>query len=729
MAEDILRAPSDIRGNDLSAYERIANKNVPGGYAGLTPQGVVDHTNIPSDVAFSNAAGASRLKLRNDQQNPRALALTNWAKTDPAAGATNITWTDVDDADFAVPGSAATGHCAEYHLTHDGSAGRTIEIRVNPAFFVPVAYLGQIIFHSISVKQVVAPVGADVGVTLSHRNFNNASVAVSTNVIATAKRITPNTGSNLMRLEGFDQVGAGTDVGGGKAGISEVVTIQLPAVAGDYTVRVGKAMTTVDPITEVPEYIDGTRWNCAWQAATNASQTDGWVNPPAQGSLKYWGYHSNDQSSNHYFQGQAVASPQQHADLIEEAGGNAARWGLQGSDLDATWNGGNPKPRAVAAFANLYDEYRKRGIKACFCLGLPAFATTGGTYLPTNGDVTQMGNVAKLINAIITEWSDVVVGVEFLNEPNYNSVWGGAPDAAKYTAMLKPLYTAIKTAHPSVKVGVAGLAQYAADDANAIVASEFLTGIYTAGGKGFFDFIGAHPYPANPSTALPTPGNNAVGGFDAYMTGLREVRHANGDTVPFWITEIGGISSAANWTELNHAQTMLLLRGICRRANDVEFMTFHTLIGDLTMTTSARDFQHVDYQTLRRKPAFRALRDNIVPGGSWRPLILVNSWQPANTGNDSPPMWCEDWRKNMCRVRGAVKSGATSTSQIASLPRRPRFQTIIPARQVSAGTVANIGTNANNPAVVYVFSTGVLIPVVNTSTTYLEFEGEYEIES
>ncbi|HUC01834.1 MAG TPA: cellulase family glycosylhydrolase [Candidatus Paceibacterota bacterium] len=126
---------------------------------------------------------------------------------------------------------------------------------------------------------------------------------------------------------------------------------------------------------------------------------------------------------------------------------------------------------------------------------------------------------------------------EIWNEPNNYSFWAPTTDCAAYTALLKATYPAIKAANPNAIVVTGGLSP-ASTDGNNTSPTDFLSCIYTHGGKGYFDAVGDHPYtfPAFPSA----DNGGAWDQMSATTPSLRSIMVANGDANKrIWITEFG----------------------------------------------------------------------------------------------------------------------------------------------------------------------------------------------
>lgn len=104
-----------------------------------------------------------------------------------------------------------------------------------------------------------------------------------------------------------------------------------------------------------------------------------------------------------------------------------------------------------------------------------------------------------------------------------------------YTKLLKAAYTAIKAVDRNATVITAGLSPACTCDGS-MRAQDFLSGIYAAGGRGYFDAVGMHPYTY---PALPTATDGSAYWWTA-MQDLRVIMAQNGDAAKLiWATEYG----------------------------------------------------------------------------------------------------------------------------------------------------------------------------------------------
>jgi PKD repeat protein len=171
------------------------------------------------------------------------------------------------------------------------------------------------------------------------------------------------------------------------------------------------------------------------------------------------------------------------------------------------------------------------------------------------------------------------IAYEIWNEPNLDYEWGGSPNAAQYTAVLKAGYQGIKAGDPQAIVVSAGLATTGGSltDSPAELAQivaqarqlygaiqvtpdlTFLRNMYKNGAKGYFDALGTHPYGG--SYAPDTPSNEV--GIPIYFRRAEEQRQVmldHGDDSPMWNTEFGWVLKTDcnlgehEWMEVSEAK-------------------------------------------------------------------------------------------------------------------------------------------------------------------------------
>lgn len=149
-----------------------------------------------------------------------------------------------------------------------------------------------------------------------------------------------------------------------------------------------------------------------------------------------------------------------------------------------------------------------------------------------------------------------VAAYQIWNEPNLAIEAGKYVVAARYAALLKEGYNAVKSVDPKTIVITAALTPTGVNDPyKAVDDVIFLKRLYAYNNgeiKGYFDVLGAHPGSnANPPDALapekpgPGPGwNNHPSFYFRRIEQIRQVMVENGDAdKQMWLTEFGWSST------------------------------------------------------------------------------------------------------------------------------------------------------------------------------------------
>jgi hypothetical protein len=170
----------------------------------------------------------------------------------------------------------------------------------------------------------------------------------------------------------------------------------------------------------------------------------------------------------------------------------------------------------------------------------PACATSD-TCPPQNP--VDFANFARAAAARVrSRLSGQQVAYEIWNEPNTSLEWGGlCPSAARYTALVRAAYPAIKQGDPSAIVAAGAVTTIGAirDDPCPVDDIQFIQQMYSAGARGYFDVLSDHPYGfGSPPEADPITNPNALVFRRAERH--RDIMVANGDSGrQIWATEMG----------------------------------------------------------------------------------------------------------------------------------------------------------------------------------------------
>ncbi len=149
-------------------------------------------------------------------------------------------------------------------------------------------------------------------------------------------------------------------------------------------------------------------------------------------------------------------------------------------------------------------------LRAC----VPGRASRANSWPPT-----EAAKFASFVAYLAQRYGPRLAAIEIWNEPDQanEAYFAGPNKAARYAAMLRAAYPAIKQADPSVSV-LGG----------SLVGSNgaFLRALYAAGIKGFYDGLAVHYY------------NLTL----ASLRSIHETQMANGDATPLWLDEFGWTS-------------------------------------------------------------------------------------------------------------------------------------------------------------------------------------------
>jgi hypothetical protein len=226
-------------------------------------------------------------------------------------------------------------------------------------------------------------------------------------------------------------------------------------------------------------------------------------------------------------------------DGLKAAGADSVR-------LDVSWamiqpvNGTSYDAWGTAFIDRVIAMANARGIKPLVMLWMtPAWANgnAGDRVLPTNP-----ADYARVAKWSATRWNGKVLGWEVWNEPNSNAFMVGA-DPVAYTRLLKAAYPAFKAGSPTTPV-ITGGTEY--ND------TAWLTRMYNAGAKGYFDAIATHPY-MGVADADPTQADDGTMWTFTHAAAVHALMVARGDGAKkLWFTEYGWsthstLAGTPNW--------------------------------------------------------------------------------------------------------------------------------------------------------------------------------------
>jgi len=210
---------------------------------------------------------------------------------------------------------------------------------------------------------------------------------------------------------------------------------------------------------------------------------------------------------------------------------------------------------------------------------------------------------AAAVRYLAQRYRSRLTAIEIWNEPDQvnEAYFAGPNKAARYAALLRAAYPAIKQASPQVAV-LAG----------SLVGSNgaFLRALYAAGIKGYYDGLAVHFYHLTLAS----------------VRSIHEVQLANGDATPLWLDEFGWSSC---WPGQRIQQEQACVTSQTQGANIAT--TFRALSGATYVAAAVlyklQDSSAEDFGVLSasgaRKPAFAAFADALLaPFGSVNPVTL-----------------------------------------------------------------------------------------------------------
>jgi Cellulase (glycosyl hydrolase family 5) len=215
----------------------------------------------------------------------------------------------------------------------------------------------------------------------------------------------------------------------------------------------------------------------------------------------------------------------------------AADLGADWVRLWGSWEAAEPSPgvydqRYLDVLAEKVATAKQRGVKVLVVVSrTPGWANGGHSAIAAPADPARYGAfLAELARRLpaVDAW-------EVWNEENSHEFWLGGSDPARYTALLKASYAAIKAVQPHDVVVVGGTVGNDMD---------FIEQLYAHGAQGSFDAVGVHTDTGcltdGPAVSYRDP-RGRIGQYA--FTGYREVhavmsRYGDG-AKPIWMTELG----------------------------------------------------------------------------------------------------------------------------------------------------------------------------------------------
>jgi len=199
----------------------------------------------------------------------------------------------------------------------------------------------------------------------------------------------------------------------------------------------------------------------------------------------------------------------------------------------------------------------------------------------------EAGDYAAFVGYLAQRYGAGLAAIEIWNEPDQvNQEYFAGPDKpARYAAILRAAYVAIKQANPQVPVLAGSLV-----GSNGV----FLRALYGAGIKGYYDGLAVHFY------NLPL----------ASVRAMHEVQLANGDQKPLWLDEFGW-SSCYPKHRIQEEQACVTTQVQARNLTDLFRALARTSYVGAVVAYDLQNSGHEQFGVLTRagtrKPSFTAL--------------------------------------------------------------------------------------------------------------------------
>jgi hypothetical protein len=294
---------------------------------------------------------------------------------------------------------------------------------------------------------------------------------------------------------------------------------------------------------------------------------------------------------------QRLATPAADAALLARAGARIAR-------VQLDWRTAEPAPGdyRLGAYDQIYRDDLRHGVRVLFILAYaPPWAAAHACAGPCLvAPAPEHDRDAAHLAALIARRYPKLAGIEIWNEPNTTYFWGGAPDPARYAALLRSCHDAVKAVRPKLPV-LGGSIANSPDGGGRMSLPVFLSAILANGAAHAMDALSIHPYPS----AGDLTGDSVL---TTVAVARQRLRSVGAGALPIWVTEVGYSTSGPDAVSPG-AQAGGLTRVVqlLHRAPGVTTVLVHTLVEPPYGRASQEPGFGVVRADGRTKPAFCAL--------------------------------------------------------------------------------------------------------------------------
>lgn len=289
----------------------------------------------------------------------------------------------------------------------------------------------------------------------------------------------------------------------------------------------------------------------------------------------------------------SITDADKQLSLMQQAGVSWVRFDFGWNEMESVegnWD--------FSKYDHIIDTANSKGINVIALMvqwGQPEYIRNGRSYMsPSSAE-----EYGYFVANATAHFKGRIRLYELGNEPNISVFWPPAPDVNAYSALLKAGYLAVKQNDPQAKVITAGLAPV--DDWQG-----FIHGMYTTGNiKGYFDYIGYHPYssPASPDTMIGTTFSN--------LLTVKYIEQSYGDNKPIMATEVGWPTFSEGVTESQQADYInrVYQKIMFEDYQYVPVACIYDFINDGTNVSDAEDNFGVIRADYSLKPSFSTLQE------------------------------------------------------------------------------------------------------------------------